>query len=360
MSTEQIPTTALSGWRIRASAPGALRGASLVVPTYKRPEEVLHLLGALAAQADAASPDTPEEVVIVDGSPDDGIARRIREWVHGRALAFDLAYVRTPAGLTRQRNAGVDVTHGKYVFFLDDDSVPLTGYFREIYRIFEKDEKRRIGAVGGSVLNEMDKTIPRRWRLRLALSLTPPVPPMTYHPSGTSTPKGLMKPFRGVRPVDVLPGCAFTFRREVFAKHRFSEFFNGYSQGEDLEMSLRVGCYWDVVCSGDAHVLHHPATGGRPASFAKGRMEIRNRYFIWKRYSRNPAFIDRMRFWLDALFLVAMDCAWFCRRPWKQHSLAHAAGVLWAAAECLIAPPQYREPHARPVYRVEWQTEATA
>jgi GT2 family glycosyltransferase len=345
----------LRGWRIAGSAPGALRGASLIVATYKRPDEVIDLLTTLLSQVDLIHPDTPDEVVIVDGSPSDALGTRLFKWAGNRDLPFDLAYVRSPAGLTRQRNAGIDVSRGFYVFFLDDDSEPLPGYFREMHRVFTQDQGGRIGALGGSVLNEMDKPIPRRWRWRLRLGLTPPVPPMTYHASGTSTPKGLMKQFHGVRPVDVLPGCAFTFRREVFSGHRFSGFFNGYSQGEDLEMSLRVGREWDVMCCGDAHMLHHPAASGRPASFAKGRMEIRNRFFIWKRHAKHAAVIDRLRFWLDAWFLMAMDLAWFCRRPSKPHSLAHAAGVLWAAVECVFSPPRYQEPPARPVYAVNWQ-----
>ena len=349
----------LAGWRTSATAPGALLGASLVVATYKRPDEMMELLGTLLSQVDLIHPDTPDEVVIVDGSPSDELSARVAEWGAKHELPFDLAYVRSPAGLTRQRNVGIDVSRGCYVFFLDDDSEPLAGYFREMYRVFTEDREGRIGALGGSVLNEMDRPIPRRWRLRLRLGLTPPVAPMTYHASGTSTPKGLMKPFHGVRRVDVLPGCAFTFRREVFGEHRFSAFFNGYSQGEDLEMSLRVAREWDVLCCGDAHLLHHAATGGRPASFAKGRMEIRNRFFIWKRYVTRAAVSDRIRFWLDAAFLVAMDLAWFCRRPTKPHALAHAAGVLCAAIECVFSPPRYEEPVARPMYAVEWQAHTT-
>ena len=355
---KQSASERLSGWRIGASAPGALRGASLVVATYKRPAEVKQLLVTLLSNVDTRRPDTPDEVVIVDGSPTAELGEELLRWATGRHLPFDLGYVRSPAGLTRQRNVGIDASRGEYVFFLDDDSEPLPGYFREMYRVFAQDAERRVGALGGAVLNEMDKPIPRRWQWRLRLGLTPRVEPMTYHASGTSTPKGLMKRFHGVRPVDVLPGCAFTFRREVFNRHRFSGFFYGYSQGEDLEMSLRVRRDWKVLCCGDAHLLHHSAPSGRPASFAKGRMEIRNRFFIWKRHVQNAPVVDRMRFWLDAGFLAAMDFAWFCRRPLKAHPLAHAAGVLWAAVECLVSPPQYQEPPAERVYAVDWQLPA--
>jgi hypothetical protein len=196
-------------------------------------------------------------------------------------------------------------------------------------------------------MNEINKPIVRRWRIRLALRLAPSSDPMRFHPSGTSTPRGLMRPFTGIRDADVLPGCCFAFRREALDQERFSGFFTGYSQGEDLEMSLRVGRKWKVVCSGDARVTHREAPGGRPTSFLKGKMEVRNRHFIWKRHVPAPPFVDRLRFWLDIVFLVAMDIAWFLRRPAKLAPLRHAAGLLCGAALCLIRPPRYEEPPVR-------------
>jgi len=334
----------LPGWRMPRSAPGALAGCSLIVPTYRRPREVAALLEQLAEL-----PDPPEEAVVVDGTPGSEVEQTAARFASGRGLAFDLIYVRAPQGLTRQRNAGIDVSSGRYVFFLDDDALPFPGYFSEMRRAFEADPAA--GGLGGAIVNQIDRPLNRRWRIRLALGLVPRVEPGTYHPSGTSTPRGLLKPFSGVRRVDVLPGCAFAFRRQVLEKHRFSEFFAGYAQGEDLEMSLRVGRDWKLLSCGDARVIHKTAPGGRPSSFAKGRMEVRNRFFIWKRHSGAAVLVDRARFWTDLLFLFAMDLAWFCLRPWKPGVLAHGCGVLSAIAGCLFAPPRYEEPPARRHYQ---------
>jgi GT2 family glycosyltransferase len=339
--------TALRGWRLPRALPGALADCSLVVPTYQRPEDLTTLLEALAALA-----DPPAEMVIVDGTPGTHVEAAITAWARGRQLRFDLVYASSPKGLTRQRNVGIDLSSHPYVFFLDDDAVPLAGYFTGIRRVFAEDREHRVGAVGGAIVNQINRAIPRRWRLRLALGLVPRVEPGTYHHSGTSTPRGLQKPFTGTKPVDVLPGCAFAFRREVLEQERFSEFFDGYSQGEDLEMSLRVGRRWKVISSGDARVIHKPAAGGRPGSFAKGRMEVRNRFFIWKRYSSNAPLVDRARFWSDLLFLFVMDAVWFCARPWRLRVLAHGFGILCAAAECLVSPPRYEQPPARRTYEL--------
>jgi GT2 family glycosyltransferase len=335
----------LPGWHIPAKASGAFADCSLILATYKRPDEVISLVKALAQRS-----DVPAEIVIADGCPEMNLGQRLASWMTGDVAPFDLVYVRCPAGLTRQRNIGIDLSTRQYVFFLDDDALPLDNYFREIRRTFSDDSERKIGAVGGSVINELDRPISGRWKLRLALGIVPKVQPMTYAPCGTSTPKGLLRRFSGVRQVDVLPGCAFAFRREVLEQHRFSSFFDGYSQGEDLEMSLRVARDWTVVCCGDAEVLHHPATAGRPPSFAKGRMEVRNRFFIWKRHRPATRAIDRLRFWLDIALLIIFDILHWLRRPWRGSHLSHAAGLLRGACQCVFAPPCFPEPPAHKEY----------
>jgi GT2 family glycosyltransferase len=343
----------LPGWRFPSQEPSGLADCCLIIPTYHRESETLSLLENLVSRK-----DVPGEVIIADGAPHRGLGSKLRSWREVKTLPFELVYVKCPAGLTRQRNIGIDISTRPYVFFLDDDARPLENYFSAMRSVFVEDTKEQIGAVGGAVINEMDRAIPRRWRLRLAIGLVPRVDPMSFAACGTSTPKGLMKPFSGIRRVDVLPGCAFAFRRKVLEQHRFSQFFEGYSQGEDLEMSLRIGAAWHVVCCGDAEVVHESAPGGRPPSFAKGRMEVRNRFFIWRRHRPAAPGIDRLRFWSDAALLVIFDLLHFMRRPWVPQSLAHAMGVLAGACTCVFAPPRFAEPIARKQYVLDLRGDA--
>jgi GT2 family glycosyltransferase len=340
--------TTLKGWRAAARNGGGFCDCSLIVATCNRHDELLRLLASLRE-----IPDVPGEVVIVDGCPTSDFSDRLRGWTQRHALPFDFIYVESPPGLTRQRNAGVDVSSRDYLFFLDDDAVPLPGYFAEMRRVFARDRDRRTGGLAGCVVNEMDKPLARRWRLRFALGIVPRIEPMIYYPSGTHVPRSLLKPFSGVRRVDVLPGCAWTFRRQVFDAERFSGFFQGYSQGEDLEMSLRVGRRWELLCCGDARIRHLPAERGRPVSFTRGRMEMRNRYFVWKRHTPRPASKHVVSFWLDTALLIGMDVAWFAVRPWRLHPLGHALGTVVEMFRCLARPPQYQEPPARREFRLE-------
>ena len=345
-STANTGLKMLPGWRIgRTAAATGLADCSLVVATHRRRKECLALLDALLHLDDA-----PGEVVFVDGARDEQFSQDLWCWSSQHPLRFDLVYAASPTGLTLQRNAGIDISTREFVFFLDDDAIPLPGFFREIRCVFQRDAEERIGAVAGCIINEIDQPLDRRWQLRLWSGLIPPSEPMQYLPCGVHTPRGLMKRFSGTREVMVFFGGAVALRRRVFDGIRFSEYFQGYSFGEDTEMGLRVGSRWKIVCCGDAHMLHNPAPGGRVAGYARGRMEIVNRYFIWRRHIPHPGFFDKARFWADWSFQVGMDLAWTCVRPWQLRFAGHGAGLLAGMVQCCLAPPKYAEPAAGQVY----------
>ncbi len=333
-------TTSLDGWRCAGNLDqGTLKDCCLILATYRRPKEIRRVLQAVNNMQ-----QRPVEVVVVDGSTDDDSQHAIAGWLAKARLSFNLIYAKCPKGLTRQRNAGIDLSSGRYVFFLDDDCIPQEGYFAEICRVFDDDRARMVGAVSGLIINEMLQPLSRRWRLRFALHLAPQVEPGVYHPSGTSVPCNLISPFVGVRSIDTLSGCTMTFRREVFKRERFSEFFDGYAQGEDLEISLRVRRRWTILWCGTARVVHEHALGGRPGSFAKGVMEVRNRHFIWKRHTPAASNFDKLRFWLDVMFLMGVDVANFCYRPSHTYHMAHARGLLKGTISSILSPARFREP----------------
>jgi GT2 family glycosyltransferase len=335
------------GWRINMASPPRLEDCCLIIATYQRPREIVRLVTNLKNL-----PDCPAEVVIVDGSTGHESETAIRRTVFRRHLPFNLIYVRSSAGLTKQRNVGIDVSTKQFIYFLDDDCLPAPGYFKELKNIFFQPGNERVGAVCGLVTNEMNNPLARRWRLRFALGIVPRAEPGTYQASGTCIPRNPVTLFHGTKPVDCLHGCSMAFRRSVLDQHRFSEFFYGYSQGEDLEISLRIRHEWKILWCGDAHVEHHHAQGGRPPSFPKGKMEVRNRYFIWRRHTQNPRLIDKVRFWLDMIFLVVMDLFQFVARPVGVHSVSHAGGIIFGAVECIVFPPLHDEPPARKQYSV--------
>lgn len=348
-------SSVLAGWRKATAGTGALRDCSLVVATYRRADRIRMLLARIAELH-----DVPAEVIVVDGSPDDESQRTISAWASASDLPYELVYVRSPAGLTRQRNVGIDASTGAIVFFLDDDCLPEEGYFEAIRRIFRADRRRVVAAVCGSPVNQMSAPLSRRWRTRLALGIAPSGEAGQYQRMGASMPLELARPFTGSRPVAVMPGCAMSFPRWVLERHRFSSFFHGYSQGEDLEMSLRVAREGIILWCGDARVFHDHAPGGRPASMEKGRMEVRNRFFIWKRYVPDARLADRLRFWSDIAYSVGYDIATFIMRPVSMAPLHHMTGCIRGAVDCLAAPPHHDEPPARREYDFDIRSLAEA
>ena len=345
-----VAPNALSGWRRMGNAVRSLPSCCLVVATRHRSGRVRDLLAGLAAFDEA-----PAEIVIVDGSDDDETDRALRTFAGGRPLPYTLIYVRSSPGLTRQRNVGVDVSTGDVLFFLDDDCVPQGGYFRALRDVLGAPENRRAGAVCGAIVNEMNQPLSWRWRIRIALGLVPNGEPGRYYPTATSLPRSLETPFSGVREIEVLPGGASAYRRAVFARHRFSEFFEGYAQGEDVEMSRRIARDWLLLECGDAHVVHDHADNGRPLGFERGRMTVRNRTFVFRRHSPGASIADRLRYWGDHLFSALYYTAVFASRPRQLSNLTYAFGLLAGIVEYSLAPPQYVEPDARPQYVADLQ-----
>ena len=336
----------LSGWRATATARGGLTDCSLVVPTYERPEAITTLLDALLGLA-----DTPADVVVIDGSPGQRTDDALTAWVAANTPRFDLSYVRSPAGLTLQRNVGVDALRGAFVFFLDDDCIPHAGYFQAIRDVFERDTAGTVGAVAGAIVNNMGGALSWRWRMRFALGLAQRAEPGSYLQSGVSLPITHVPRFTGTRRVQVVPGGAVAYRRAVLDGQRFSLYFSGYAQGEDLEMSLRIGRTWTLLWCGDAHVSHNHAPQGRPDAARKGYMEARNRYFIRKRHA-SPSVADTIKFWLDFAYGIGVDTVEWGAHPASPAPLRHARGIARGLVSCLTRRPHHEEPPPRREYEI--------
>jgi GT2 family glycosyltransferase len=80
-----------------------------------------------------------------------------------------------------------------------------------------------------------------------------------------------------------LPGCGMMWRTTVLRKVGFGEMFDGYAQGEDLDVSLRARRHGRLVIAGKAQLLHLFDEGGRPDHGKLGYMAIYNRYHIQRR-----------------------------------------------------------------------------
>lgn len=97
---------------------------TVVVPVYRRPEQLQRLLAALDAQT--LSPDRFEVVVADDGSPDAP---------EPGARSYPVTVVRQPDEGFRAaaaRNLGAGLASGRVIAFLDQDCVPAADYLERV------------------------------------------------------------------------------------------------------------------------------------------------------------------------------------------------------------------------------------
>jgi glycosyltransferase involved in cell wall biosynthesis len=219
---------------------------SVVICTRNRAGDLGTCLASLAAQR-----RRPDEVVVVDASDGDEPRRRVDAWAGGVA-SIDVRYRRAAPGLTRQRNVGVALATGDVVTFLDDDVVLEPEYLDAIVELFEVDPA--LGGAEGTVA-----TAPLHGRRRLANALR-----RVLLMNALGRPRGVKRSGfvaydawpRTVQLVTSLVGCNMTYRREVFCRFRFDEWFDGYGLCEDQDFSWRVGRVWRLVQTPHARLEH--------------------------------------------------------------------------------------------------------
>ncbi len=114
---------------------------SVVIPIYGQIEYTLQCLASIAANP----PSAPFEVIVVDDcSPDD--PTMVLERVRGIRLVRNAEN----QGFIRSCNAGANIARGKYLHFLNNDTVVTFGWLDELLRTF--DEFPGTGFVGSKLI----------------------------------------------------------------------------------------------------------------------------------------------------------------------------------------------------------------
>src|SRR5262249_22964858 len=217
-------------------------GLSVAVCTYRRPASLKRLLNSLKKQN-----RVPDELIIVDASYDSESEKVVRAMSQVETLASCVIYVRVEGnlrGLTRQRNLAVDVAGRELICFLDDDVVVEPDCLTHLETTAA--EEPHVVGVGAFVTNEETNPGARLQLLKL-LGAVPSLTPGKYTRSGISIPLRILGKSRSLVPVDRLPGCCFLCRTSVARLTRFTEIFEGYSLGEDLEFSRRAAAFGRLV-----------------------------------------------------------------------------------------------------------------
>jgi GT2 family glycosyltransferase len=228
---------------------------SIVTVTFNSAE---HIRGCVASVSRSVG-TMPIEHIVIDNASQDGTSALVR-------VEFpDVMLVENTLnrGLTAANNQGAELARGRYVVFLNPDTIVPDGTFQTMLGIMER--RPDIGVLAPRLVDEMERfssgmmgyRAPTAWTVingflllsRLSHDLFP----------------GILrtKDVEGLEDCDWACGACLMVRREVADNFSWGEF----GSGDDIDYCLRVGAGgWRVSVTGDARVVHF---GGRSFTLAK-------------------------------------------------------------------------------------------
>lgn len=308
---------------------------TVAVPTYCRSDLLRRLFESIARQK-----RIPEEILVVDASPDDKSETAVQECASFTQL--NIVYIRNEKGLTRQRNRAIQKSSGDIIVFLDDDVVLEDNFLKEIESAFLA-HPEMVG-IGGFIVNEWSKKVERWWKVRKLLGLLPGL----YQegrvlPYGLALPLSTLKPFSGLKEVEWLPGGASAWRREIFQGFRYSQFFTDYGLAEDKQFSIRVSRKHKLAIYGDARLYHLRDPGGRPNYFWLGYFHVRNHcYLLATCLPDQPRWRHWQLLWYWT-FQAILSLTVGILSGYGRISLSFGVGLLWGVVTHLFYQPQESE-----------------
>ena len=325
---------------------------ALIICTYNRPTTIARLLVSIEGQE-----LSPDEIIVVDGS------QLVDKNLEDNNLKVPLTYYHVSEasrGLTKQRNFGLSKVSPDMdiICFLDDDVILERNYFEELIKTFRQDQNT-IG-VGGYITNEVKwmrnssekkglisgrfyfdgfyRELPLRFKLRKALGLMPDVFPGKMPKFGHGLSVSFLPPSGKVYSVEMLMGGVAAYKKPLFDKIQFSEFFQGYGLYEDADFSLRAAQLGKLYINTNAQLEHHHEPAGRPNMFKYGRMVVRNGYYVWRIKNPKPNLKDRFKWHTITLLLLLVRATNVITGPKRKQALMETIGRKIGYFELWIRP----------------------
>jgi len=210
---------------------------SVIIPVWNRCELTRDCVAALAT----TTTGIPWELIVVDNHSTDGTEEFLS------TLGGDVQVIRNQEnlGFAKACNQGARAARGRYLVFLNNDTVPLDGWLVAMHK--EVEEHSDVGVVGSKLLYA-DKTIQHAG---VALSRTNLLPYHIYRQMPSDHPIVNQR-----REFQVVTGACLLIRKELFDSiGGFDERFrNGF---EDVDLCLKVQEAGQKVIYQPKSVLFH-------------------------------------------------------------------------------------------------------
>jgi len=290
----------------------------LIICTYMRPKSLLALLNSVSNQS-----LYPNEIIIVDGSIDTNTKEMF-------SIEFfeNLSYYlvdKKDRGLTKQRNYGISKVSDSIdiVCFLDDDIVLTKTYFKNLINTYSKYPD--VGGVGGRIIGDVKwrklksderptyndfeidgyiRDLGSRNIIRKKLGLLSSLPPCFMPKFSNGFSVGNLPPNKKVYKAEYFMGGVSSFKKQIVASIKFSNYFEGYGLYEDLEYCLRVSKKYRLFVNTGAELYHYHEESGRPNKYTYGKMVLRNGWYVWRVKYPSPSVKSRFKWNMIAFLLT--------------------------------------------------------
>ena len=253
---------------------------SIVIATYERPAALRDALASLVTQQRQA-----ERIVIVDSSKGHESEAVAAEF------SLPIIYLRAerPSAAV-QRNQGFREVATPLVAFIDDDVVLAPDVFEKLCQVFET--RPDTGGVSAR-MNGGEHPAPSRWLkayYRLQAGYDDPTYGGRLFGAAINCFPCYARQEGELLPADWLNlGCVM-FSSQAFGDELFP-LFDGYSFGEDVHLSARIGKKLRLYFHATARYDHFPSMSPAKRNyFRNARMSSRNRRLIARDVQGLPAF----------------------------------------------------------------------
>jgi len=216
---------------------------TVLVPTYRRPDDLARCLSALMRQT-----RVPQQIVVVARSDDAATHACLADHATPRVLNVEVAIVDEP-GQVAALNRGLDAATGDVIAITDDDAAPRSDWVERIAEAFGADPG--LGALGGRDWVHEGGRLLDGERERVGKVL-PTGRIVGNHHLGVGEP----------REVDVLKGANMSYRRAAIGALRFDRRLrgSGAQTHNDMAFSMSVKrAGWTLVYDPRVAVDHFPA-----------------------------------------------------------------------------------------------------
>ena len=239
---------------------------SIIIPTRNRPELLFRLINKLIKII-----ELDYEIIVVDSSDLD---KCFPERYINKNIKYKVTNIRSAAA---QRNIGLDLRDdSEYTFFLDDDVLPSSDYFKKSLSALV--ETHSVG-VSGVAINSQKSEI--RMKPTGFSGFVHRVFLLDSNRDGVVLRSGVNIPVRTKEPKRVkaewLIGCS-GWKSDKIGETRFESDFRGQSLAEDVIFSVRMSEFGELVTDTSIILEHEESDIERPNGREFWKMWIENRH----------------------------------------------------------------------------------